>query len=88
MIRLRSVAGFALLLASAASLQLSAQTRLSPLFSDHAVLQRDRPLPVFGRGTPGDALTIALGMESAKTTVGPDGNVVRDAAGHALRWPV
>jgi sialate O-acetylesterase len=34
---------------------------LDPLFSDHAVLQRDRPLEVWGRAPAGDTITVTLG---------------------------
>ena len=31
---------------------------LAPLFSDHVVLQRDKPLPVWGRATPGEKISV------------------------------
>ena len=31
--------------------------RLGPIFKDHAILQRDKPLPVWGTATPGEKLT-------------------------------
>ena len=62
-----------LVLALLAPIAASSQMTLSPLFSDHAVLQRDRAIPVFGRGAPGEVLTVTLGGESAKATVGADG---------------
>jgi len=46
---------------------------LNGLFADHAVVQRDRPLPVFGRAKPGEAVTITLGDKTATATAGPDG---------------
>jgi len=38
---------------------------LEPLFSDNAVLQRDRPVVVAGWGTPGEPVTVRLGEASA-----------------------
>lgn len=46
---------------------------LGPIFSDHAVLQCDRPLPVWGHGTPGDKVVVAFHEQEATTTVGADG---------------
>ncbi|MEO9132918.1 MAG: sialate O-acetylesterase [Sphingomonas sp.] len=39
---------------------------LHPMFQDHAVLQRDRPIPVYGEASPGAALTITLGTATAR----------------------
>ena len=38
---------------------------LGALFQDHAVLQRDRPLPVWGAGSPGDEVRIAFAGRQA-----------------------
>ena len=46
---------------------------LNGLFADHAVVQRDRPLPVFGVARPGEAVTVTLGEQSAAATAGADG---------------
>ncbi len=50
-----------------------ADVRVSALFADHAVLQRDRPLPVWGWATPGEKVAVKLGAESAETVAGKDG---------------
>ena len=50
---------------------------LHPLFSDHAVLQRDRDFPVWGWSTPGDRIQVQI-AEQLLTTVA-------DASG---RWQV
>lgn len=47
---------------------------LDEMFQDHAVLQRDRPIPVWGEAAPGEALTISLNGISA--------HAVADAKGH------
>jgi sialate O-acetylesterase len=39
---------------------------LSELFQDHAVLQRDRPIPVWGDARPSEAVTVSLGATSVR----------------------
>jgi sialate O-acetylesterase len=51
-----------------------AATLLGPLFVDHAVLQRDRPINVWGEASPGEAVTATLGSASVNATA--------DAMGH------
>lgn len=43
------------------------------LFTDHAVLQRDRDVPVWGTARPGEAITVTFADHEAKTTAGNDG---------------
>ena len=50
-----------------------ADVRLSEVFGDHMVLQRDRPLRVWGQATPGKTLTIDLGGRTGTAHVGADG---------------
>lgn len=50
-----------------------ASLRLASLFCDHAVLQRDCPLPVWGEAAPGSKVTVSLGNDKAEA--------VADAAG-------
>lgn len=38
----------------------SAEVALAPLFRDNAVLQRDKPLPVWGRAKPGEKVTVSF----------------------------
>lgn len=47
--------------------------RLAQVFSDHAVLQRERPLPVWGWAAPGAAVTVTLAGQSRSATAGADG---------------
>ena len=47
--------------------------RLPKVFSDHMVLQRDQPIPVFGTAEPGGEVTVMLGEAQATATVGEDG---------------
>jgi sialate O-acetylesterase len=46
---------------------------LHPMFQDHAVLQRERPIKVYGETAPGAAVTLMLGSASAGTRAGSDG---------------
>lgn len=45
-----------------------ADVRLPAVFSDHAVLQRDRALPVWGWADPGETVRVRLGAEAAEGT--------------------
>ena len=51
----------------------SAAPLLHDLFQDHAVLQRDKPINVWGRAAPGEALTVRLGETSAKAKADASG---------------
>jgi len=53
--KLRPLAPLILCLFSAIA---SAEVKFSPLFTDHAVLQRDRPVPVWGTSAPGEKVTV------------------------------
>lgn len=48
-----------------------ATLRLAGVFSDNMVLQRDRPIPVWGWATPGQRVTVRLG-ESLRDTAADD----------------
>lgn len=60
-----------LLLALAAPL--CAEVVLAPPFQDHAVLQRDRPLAVWGKADPGEKITVTLAGQTIGTTAARDG---------------
>ena len=51
----------------------SAAVELDTLFQDHAVLQRERPIAVKGRATPGERLKVSFGGVSVDGTAGADG---------------
>lgn len=51
-----------------------AQSLLHPLFQDHAVLQRDQPIPVYGTAPAGTGMTVTLGTARATGQA--------DASGH------
>lgn len=55
----------------------SAELVLAPPFTDHAVFQRDVPLPVWGHARPGAEVTVRFGRSESTTRC--------DAAG---RWEV
>ena len=46
---------------------------LHRVFSDHMVLQRDLPMPVYGEGKPGARVSVRLGNATTDATVSPDG---------------
>ncbi|CAN5437770.1 sialate O-acetylesterase [soil metagenome] len=50
-----------------------ADVRLPALFADHAVLQRDRPLPVWGWADAGEKVAVSLGKEHGETVADKDG---------------
>ena len=68
-------AALALWLALAPGLALAAEAPpiLAAIFQDHAVLQRDRPIRVWGSAAPGEDVTVSLAGESASAHTGPDG---------------
>ncbi len=45
----------------------------APLFTDNAVLQRDKPIPVWGKADAGEKVTVTLGAQTVETTAGADG---------------
>ena len=47
---------------------------LDALFQDHAVLQRDKPVPVWGDASPGDQVAVSLSGATIQTRA--------DASGH------
>jgi sialate O-acetylesterase len=46
---------------------------LHPLLTDHVVLQRDQPIPIWGWSEPGQRIKVVLAGQSVETTVGDDG---------------
>ncbi len=50
-----------------------AEVRLSEVFGEHMVLQRDRPLNLWGQATPGQTLMVHLADRQATARVGADG---------------
>jgi sialate O-acetylesterase len=50
-----------------------AQPLLNEMFQDHAVLQRDRPIPVWGEARAGDQITVSIGSNSAHARANASG---------------
>ncbi len=50
-----------------------AKVMLAPPFTDHAVLQRNVPVPVWGRAAPGEKIAVHYRGQKLKTSAGPDG---------------
>ena len=64
-----------LLFSAGAAARAEKQSRpfVHPLFSDHAVLQRDVPLPVWGWTEPGKTVRVSIGGRTAEATAAADG---------------
>lgn len=63
----------ALLLVALGTAPLRANVTLAPLFTDGAVLQREKPIPVWGRADPGERVTVTFAEKSQRATAGADG---------------
>ena len=50
-----------------------AEVRVAKIFSDHMVLQRDRPAPIWGWATPGQAVTVAFAGQTKRATADAQG---------------
>src|SRR5947209_5740376 len=50
-----------------------ADVKLPAVISDHAVLQRDKTVPVWGWADPGEQVTVTLGGQTKTATAGQDG---------------
>lgn len=50
-----------------------AEVVLAPLFSDGAVLQRDKTIPIWGRAEPGEKVVVSFAEQRREATTGPDG---------------
>jgi sialate O-acetylesterase len=52
----------------------AAAVQLPNVFSDHAVLQRDRPVRIWGWGSPGESVTVRFHGQTVATQTDPAGN--------------
>src|SRR5690349_5556059 len=52
---------------------MAAERLLHPMFQDHAVLQRDKPITVYGAAAPGATVKVTLASAAAETKAGKDG---------------
>jgi len=63
-----------LLVASSSMSQVLADVRLPKVIGDHMVLQRDRPLPIWGWADPGEEVTVKLDEAAAAAKADAQGN--------------
>ena len=72
----RKLSAVLLVLALALSLAapLAAEVKLSSIFSDHMVLQRDMPIQVWGTAEPGEKVTVTLGQRTATAVAAGGGS--------------
>lgn len=56
----QAVTGILLLLSVASGTVQAEEVRLPGLFSDHMIMQRDRPVPVWGTAKPGEMVTVTI----------------------------
>jgi len=63
-------AALALLLAASPA---AAADLLHPMFNDHAVLQRDQPIPVYGQAAPGTRIHVHMGSADADARADKNG---------------
>src|SRR5688572_19650105 len=64
---------WALLGAAGAAVAQADTPLMHGLFTDHAVLQRDQPIVVYGRATPGEEVTVTLADSTATVAAAADG---------------
>ena len=77
------------ILALAALEPTRADVKLAAPFSDHAVLQRDKPLPVWGWTDPGEVVQVSLGASKGEAKAAADGKwMVRLAAQPLSKEPL
>ena len=62
-----------LLIAAVCASAVRAEVRLPAIFSDHMVLQRNMPVPVWGWAGPGEKVTVSFGSVSVQATAASDG---------------
>jgi sialate O-acetylesterase len=52
----------------------AAQLQISPLFADHSVLQRSRPVPIWGTTSPGQQFSVSFNHEEIRGVADDKGN--------------
>jgi sialate O-acetylesterase len=70
-----------------AALPAHGENLLNPVFQDHAVLQRDQPIRVWGMAAPGAAVTAAIGRATALVTADGSGHWRAELPGMAAGGP-
>ncbi len=71
--RFRCCLFFVLLMLLSAG-HLPAAIILPPVFGDNMVLQRERPIVVWGQADPGEQVTVRFNRKQAQTVAGSDGH--------------
>ncbi len=66
---------------------LEAQVSLPKIFADHAVLQRDVEVPVWGWASPGEKISLKIAGQTLSTKTGPDGRWMLRLAPHPVGGP-
>ncbi|MEI7956980.1 MAG: sialate O-acetylesterase, partial [Verrucomicrobiota bacterium] len=56
-----------------AAVSASADVKLNPIFDDHAVLQRDIPVSVYGTAEPGEKMTVAFAGQTQSASADKEG---------------
>ena len=51
----------------------SAELKVANIFGNHMILQRDRPLPIWGTSTPGDSVTVSFAGQKVTTKADAQG---------------
>jgi sialate O-acetylesterase len=67
------MSGRVLLLVALLAPGIRADVTLAPLFADHAVLQQDKAVPVWGRAAPGEKVAVTFRDQTLHATAGRDG---------------
>nr|WP_157062645.1 sialate O-acetylesterase [Pseudoxanthomonas dokdonensis] len=60
---------------------------LDALFQDHAVLQRDAPIPIWGRATPGDSVVIEFDGRRSRSRADASGHWQAELQAHRAGGP-
>src|SRR5688500_17335834 len=70
---MKSITRFALLIVVLCASLVRAEVTLSPLFADHMVLQRDANVPIWGKASPGEKITVEFAGKTAEATADEKG---------------
>jgi sialate O-acetylesterase len=76
-----------ILAAALAATPAAAAPKLNTLFSDHAVLQRGRPIAIWGTADPREKLNVSLDGQAVATRAGNDGRWTATLPTHAAGGP-
>jgi sialate O-acetylesterase len=79
--------GVIALLAFIPSMAAATKLEVPPMFGEHAVLQRDMPMRLWGWGAPGSRITVTFDARQVGTTVPSDGRWQVELPAHAAGGP-